>query len=248
MMLDHRWQPFHKVRTELSWITIPLQYLVDAPVRVAANATSFVTSRHKLLKENAHLQAQQLLLQAELQKFLALQRENAQLKALLNSSSRINNKSIVASLLAVDLAPFVQQVIINKGKQDGVYVGQPVVDAYGVMGQVIEVNPLTSSVLLITDSRSAVPVEDNRNGVRGIVVGLGFGGGLSLIDMPDTVDVQPGDLLVTSGLGQHFTEGYPVGVIQSVQHRSDQSFMDIKVQPSAEVYRSRQVLLIWTKQ
>ena len=243
MTLDHRWPSFHKVRADLSLVVLPIQYLVDVPVHTVANISSFFTSRKTLLHDNNRLRTQQLLLQARLQTLLSLQQENTQLRALLSASSHFKSKSMIANLLAVNLAPFVQQVVINKGKNNGVSVGQPVLDANGVMGRVIAVDALTSQVLLVTDVESAVPIEDSRNGVRGIVVGLG-NGELSLIYMPITVDIKIGDVLVTSGLGNYFPEGYPVGVVSSIQHRSDQSFVDIVVKPSADVYRSRQVLLL----
>lgn len=228
-------------------VVAPIQYLVDRPVEfIRWLETNFMTQQN-LLIENAQLRARQLLLYAKLQKVTALESENDQLRALLRSSTNIHEKVTVAQLLAVDLAPFTQQIVIDKGERDGVYVGQPVLDAYGVMGQIIAVGPLNSRVLLITDPRSAVPVQNSRNGNRAITTGLGFDGGMELINVPVTTDFRQGDFLVTSGLGGNYPPGYPVGIISKV-HASSDKFSEISVTPASHVNQSRQVLLVWPKE
>lgn len=229
-------------------VVAPIQYLVDRPVEfIRWVETSFMTQQN-LLIENAQLRARQLLLYAKLQKVAALESENDQLRALLRSSTNIHEKVTVAQLLAVDLAPFTQQIVIDKGERDGVYVGQPVLDAYGVMGQIIAVGPLNSRVLLITDPRSAVPVQNSRNGNRAITAGLGFDGALELINVPVTTDFRQGDFLVTSGLGGNYPPGYPVGVINKVRLSQGDKFAEISITPAAHVNQSRQVLLVWPKE
>lgn len=247
MTLDHQFNYFGRVRSTLSLMVAPMQYLVDRPVEFIRWVETSFTTQQNLLIENAQLRARQLLLYAKLQKVLALERENEQLKALLRSSSNIHEKVTVAQLLAVDLAPYTQQIIIDKGERDGVYVGQPVLDAYGVMGQIIAVGPINSRILLITDPRSAVPVQNNRNGNRAIAVGLGFDDVLELINVPITTDFRKGDFLVTSGLGGHYPPGYPVGVINSVKLSPGERFANVNITPAAHVNQSRQVLLIWPK-
>lgn len=232
----------------LSVVVAPLQFLVDRPVQFIRWVETNFTSQQNLLMENAQLRARQLLLFAKLQKVAALESENNQLRALLRSATAIHEKVTVAQLLAVDLAPYTQQIIIDKGEKDGVYIGQPVLDAYGVMGQIIAVGPLNSRVLLITDPRSAVPVQDSRNGNRAIAAGLGFDGVLELINVPVTTDFRKGDFLVTSGLGGNYPPGYPVGVISKVSLSPGDKFAEISITPAAHVNQSRQILLVWPKE
>jgi len=248
MIGDSHWSSFIKIRSALSVVVVPVQYLVNVPIEFTTWLDNYLTAQHKLLQENNKLRANQLLLQAKLQRFMALEKENASLRALLSSAAHIDGQVLVAQILAVNANPFDQQVVLDKGKQHGVYIGQPVLDASGVVGQVIDVGPLTCRVLLITSSRSAVPVQDNRSGVRAIAVGNGYSGNLQLMYVPDTVDIRVGDLLMTSGLGLKFSVGYPVGIVTEVEYPTDQSFAKIIVAPNAALNRSRQVLLVWPEQ
>jgi rod shape-determining protein MreC len=245
--MDHQFNYFARFRSTLSVVVAPIQFFVDRPVGFIRWAETSFTTQQNLLMENAQLRARQLLLYAKLQKVIALENENDQLKALLRSSSNIHEKVTVAQLLAVDLAPYTQQIIIDKGVKDDVYIGQPVLDAYGVMGQIIAVGPINSRVLLITDTRSAIPVQDNRNGNRAIASGLGIDGSLELINVPITTDYKKGDFLVTSGLGGHYPPGYPVGIINKVKLSPGERFLNINITPAAHVNQSRQVLLVWPK-
>lgn len=246
MVLDQRALYITPVRNALTAFVAPLQYLVDMPIRGIQTLTDNLSTREKLLAENTALKARQLFLQAQLQRLIALENENKELRALLQSSPRLQNQRIaIAHLLAVSTETLVSELVLDKGHKAGVYVGQPVLDANGIMGQIIQVGPLTSRLLLISDIRSAVPVQDARNGVRGIVIGQGHLSKLLLTDIPDTVDVKEGDLLVTSGLGGHYPTGYPVGVISQVQHDTGAQFTHIEVTPSAHLSRNQPVLLLW---
>jgi len=247
MTLDHRTGIFQQTRSALSLVVAPVQYLVDWPVKWIKVIESNVTSQHAILEENARLRAHQLLLEAKLQKLLSLERENAQLRDLLRSSVDVGGTVLVAQLLAVDLDPFSQQVVLDKGKHDGIYVGQPVFDAYGVLGQVIAVGPITSRVLLVTDNKSAVPVENHRNGIRAIVAGTGHANKLQVLHIPATTDIRKDDLFVTSGLGLRYPVGYPVGKVVDVVDVPGERFVRIRVTPSAHIYHNRQVLLVWPK-
>lgn len=245
MVLDHREQALVSFRSYLGVTVSPIQYLVSAPVRLVENISGSLQTHQELLAENSSLRAQQLLLEAQLQKFEALKNENSELRALLQSSPRIQNEKIsVAQLLAVSSDPAVSELVVDKGSRNGVYEGQAVLDAYGIMGQIIQISPYTSRVMLISDLRSAVPVQDSRNGVRGIVLGQGGLSHLVLSDIPDTVDIQVGDTLVSSGLGGHFPEGYPVGKVSYVHHDAGDQFTRIEVIPSAQLDRSQDVLLV----
>lgn len=245
MALDHRSPRFHHYRENLSVIVLPIQLTVNAPIQWIHWLGIGVTAQKQLVEENAQLKAHALLLQSKLQKLLALEKENAQLKELLKSTSHVSGKVKVAQLLAVDLDPTVQQVVLDKGKQGGVYAGQPVLDAYGVMGQVIDVGPLTSKVLLLTDPRFAIPVKDARNGFRSIATGTGSTQGLALLHVNDRKKIKVGDLFVTSGLGLHFPVGYPVGVVSSVMKVPGERFIQVMLTPSAHFDQTEQVILAW---
>lgn len=245
MAMNHYWTAFASWRDELSVVTYPLTWLVDSPIRWGHLLLSSMSDQRTLLADNAKLRAHEFLLQAKLQKLLALERENVQLKNLLKSTESLGGHVKAAQLLAADLSPELQQVVIDKGRSDRVYIGQPVVDAYGVMGQIVHAGPLASKVLLITDKRSAIPVRDYRSGVRLIAVGGGANGLLNLLHVTATSDVKQGDLLVTSGLGMRFPLGYPVGVVKHFQQNPRQDFVDVRLQPVAHMDRTSQVLLVW---
>lgn len=243
--MDHRQYHTQTLRVVLSSLTSPLIYGVNWPVEALHWAKKSFSKQQTVLADNAELRVQQLLLKAKLQKLMALQRENARLRALLKSSTRVGGKVIVAQLLAVNSDPFVRQVVLDKGSKDKVFVGQPVVDDTGVMGQVVQVGTQTSRVLLITDTLSAIPVQAIRTGVRAIAAGKGSQGTLSLPDVPETTDIQQGDVLVTSGLGQRFPPGYPVAVVKKVTRQAGEPFAAIEATPTAKLNQSRHVLLVW---
>lgn len=248
MVLDQRGASVRQVRAALSMPLSFLQYAVNWPVQMFDALGNTVSTHDALVKENVDLKAQQLLLKAQVQRLLSLESENNQLKALLRSSTQVSGKVLIAQLLAVDSDPFVNQVILDKGSHQGVFVGQPVLDANGVMGKIIQVGPVTSRLLLLTDNHSGVPVQDMRNGIRAIAVGDSYSGKLRLMNVPQTVDIKTGDMLITSGLGEHYPAGYPVGQVVSVIKDPGMQFSSINVQPSAQADRSRQVLLVWPAQ
>lgn len=245
MVLDKQVDTFSKIRSALSIPIAPLQYLVSSPVQLIGKLGAALTTHDKLVKENLNLKSEQLLLKAQVQQLLAIESENTQLKALLRSSTRVRGKVLVAELLSIDTDPFINQVTLDKGSRDGVFVGQPVLDANGVMGQVIQVGLLTSRVLLVSDPHSGIPVQVARNGVRAVAMGDSYSGKLRLINVPQTADIQAGDILMTSGLGENYPEGYPVGSVVAVIKDPGLQFATILVEASAHLDRSRQVLLVW---
>jgi rod shape-determining protein MreC len=228
-----------------STVAYPFQWLVDAPIRFSQWLNASVTTQRELVHENEELKVRQILLQSRLQKLLSLEKENARLRNLLKSTAEISGKVAVARLLAVSLDPNLQQVVLNKGSQDNVYRGQPVLDAYGVMGEVIGVGALTSRIQLISDKQSAVPVEDYRTGMRALAVGTGSAGQLELTDVPNQNNIQMGDLFVTSGLGLCYPVGYPVGVVTRIAQRKNDLSEKIIVSPTAHLDQTEQVLLAW---
>ena len=237
-----------RLRSWLSITAVPIQLAVNWPVTFIGWIQSSVASRQALIDENMRLRYHQIMLEAQLQKLLLIKKENSQLKQLLKTSSRDESKVVAAQILAVDTNNYKHLLIIDKGKKHGLYSGQAVLDAKGVMGQVIDVGILTSTVMLITDSKSAVPVRINRTGERAILIGTDAINELSLIHLPKTSSVKVGDLVVTSGLARRYPEGYPVGIVDSVALNPGDAFIDIKVRPSALLNRSRLVLVVWPGQ
>jgi rod shape-determining protein MreC len=246
MVLDHRDDHLSRLRQAFSVLVYPIQMSVNLPLKTWQWASTSLADRASLLSENAELKAEQLSYNVRLQRMAALEAENTRLRAILDSSARVGDRVLVAQILAVDLDPYRQRFWINRGLGDGVFVGQALLDANGVAGQIVRVEAFTSEAVLISDADHAVPVSVNRNGLRTIVVGTGDSGRLSLPYLTNSADIVPGDLLVSSGLGGVFPSGYPVGWVLDVHRRPGQSFAEVIAEPAAELDRDREVLLVWT--
>ena len=231
---------------KLSIIATPFYWVADIPSRISEWGDENLRSRKTLIKDNERLVAKSLLLRAQVQKLASLEAENVRLRELLNSSAILDDSVLVAEMIGVSPDPLHHQIIVNKGEEDGLYVGQPVIDALGLMGQIIQVGPLQSRVLLITDASYAIPVQINRNGVRSVAEGVGLYHELVLQHVAATTDIKAGDLLVSSGLGQRFPVGYPVAVVTEVTIDPGQPFAIVKAKPSAALNRSRHVLLVFS--
>jgi rod shape-determining protein MreC len=245
MVVDKRMEGFASIRALLSLPLAPIQYLVSWPTHFIDDVKSAISTHDDLIKENLRLKTDQLLLQSQLQRLAAIETENNYLKSLLQSSRNIKSKTLIAELLAVNSEPFINEVVLDKGTRDGVYIGQPVLDATGVMGQVMQVGPITSRVLLINDARSGIAVQNVRNGMRAVAKGDSYSGKMRLMYVPQTADVKVGDLFITSGLSDRYPEGYPVGTAVMVNKDPANQFAQIYLQPSARLESTRQVLLVW---
>lgn len=245
MAVDHRQHHLEQVRGALSVLVYPLQYAVNMPVDLGAWVKETLQTRADLQEQIAAQRAELQTLRAQAQKYAALEAETIRLRELLDSSFRLGDQVLVAELLSVDLDPYRHQVLIDKGTQSGVYTGQPVVDAQGVTGQVIHAGPLSSTVMLLTDPAHAIPVQVNRNGLRAIASGTGSPERLNLPFLPNNADIKPGDLLISSGLGGRFPRGYPVAKVTVVTQNPGAPFATVEARPTAQVDRSREVLLVW---
>ena len=223
----------------------PLQFIAEDPYFIGNAAGDLFATRTGMLEKNAQLSRQILELSQLSQQYLALKTENERLRELLGSQARVSAEVVIAELVGVIPAPNTYQIIIDKGAVDGVMIGQAVIDAQGLFGQIVEVERYTSRVLLITDVSHAVPVQVNRNGVRSIAGGTGQLDRLELENVPVTADIREGDLLETSGLGGRFPPGYPVGLVDSVIIEPTSPFAMISVRPSAQLDRSRHVLIVF---
>ncbi|SIT02766.1 rod shape-determining protein MreC [Neptunomonas antarctica] len=231
-------------RNVLSLIMTPIQWLVDMPTRIADDLSDVLVSRRSLVKDNTQLRSEVILLDQKVQQMDSLTTENLRLRELLSGRERIRNNVQLAELIGVNPDPFQHQIILGKGLEDGVFMGQPVLDARGVLGQVVDVSHYTCRVMLITDARHALPVEINRNGFRAIALGKGSLEELELEYVPDTADIRVGDLLVSSGLGGRFPYGYPVATVSSVVRDPGRPFSRVKAVPAARLDKSRHLLLV----
>jgi len=246
MTLDHRQQHMQSLRAGLSLLIAPIEFLVDLPTDLGRWITESLSTRQTLLEENTRLHSQNLLMQARSLKNADLEAENQRLRELLGSSLKVADRVLIAELIKVELDPFKHLVRINKTQQHGVYLDQPLLDAHGIMGQVIETVPAHTTVRLITDPGHSIPVQVSRNGLRTIATGTGKINQINLPYLPNNTDIREGDLLVTSGLGGVYPPGYPVAHVTEVNHVAGEEFAQIKAEPTAHLNRSREVLLVWS--
>ena len=246
MYLDHRENHLDTVRKGIGIAVYPVRLVVDAPVRLWSWLVDTTSSRGDLQLELSRLKAERLVTNARLQRLTSLEAENARLRALLEARSKVRDEVRVAEIMAVDANPYEHNLVIDIGSRDGVYDGQAIVDADGVVGQVIRTDLMTAQAVLISDTDHALPVEVNRNGLRTIAVGTGEIDRLDLPFLPNNADIQAGDLLVTSGLGGAFPTGYPVAVVDSVTRIPQDPFADVSAKPAAALDQVREVMLIWS--
>lgn len=246
MLLDHREGHLSQVRQGLSVAVYPIRVLVNLPFDAWQSASAMLADRQELLAENERLRREQLQASFRLQRMAALEMENERLRNLLDSTALLDHRVLVAEILAVDLDPYRQRFNLNRGRADGVFVGQAILDSNGLVGQIVHAGPLTSEAVLITDADHAVPVTINRNGFRTIAVGTGDSTRLRLPYLTNSADVEVGDLLVSSGLGGVFPADYPVGRVTEVRIRPGQSFAEVIAEPESKLDRDSEVLLVWT--
>nr|WP_240901115.1 rod shape-determining protein MreC [Thioalkalivibrio sp. XN8] len=245
MFLDHREGHMDAVRGGLAVAVYPIRVLVDMPSAVFLWGRESLAERARLVAANEALRAESLRQQVHLQQMAVLEAENARLRALMDSPAKLADRVQVAEILAVDLDPYRHRIALNRGSHAGVFEGQALVDADGIVGQVIRVDPLGAEAILISDPSHATPVEVVRSGLRTVAIGVGDVSRMDLPFLPNSADVRIGDLLVSSGLGDAFPHGYPVARISRVDRRPGEPFAQVEAEPTAALNRSRQVLLLW---
>lgn len=245
MLLDQRQHHLETVRRALSVAVYPIRVLVDLPTAVLGWTAEQLAERSRLVDENRQLRTQNLRQQARLQQLTALEAENARLRALMQTPAKLADRVQVAQILSVDLDPYRHRIALNRGSQDGVFVGQALLDANGVVGQVIRVDTIGAEALLISDPSHATPVEVLRNGLRTVAIGTGDVSRIDLPFLPNSADVRVGDTLLSSGLGEAFPAGYPVARISHIERRPGEPFARIEAEPTAALNRNREVLLVW---
>lgn len=242
-LLDAR---LDKTRSALTAVVQPFIYLADLPARLVSGSSGYMQSRGQLLEQNEQLRRENLVLQGRSLQMVSLRTENTRLRALLNSSALLQDDILVAEVIGVTPDPARHEIVINRGAADGVYPGQPLIDDKGLVGQVLHVAENQARALLVTDTTHAVPVQVNRNAVRGIAEGVGRLDVLTLHHIPATTDISVGDVLVTSGLGDRFPKGYPVGTVSMVERSPGHAFAKVQATPMAALDRGRYVLLVFS--
>jgi rod shape-determining protein MreC len=246
MTVDHRNNALKGFRSVVgSYLVYPLQYFASLPSRLFQDTDTVIVTRKQLIADNALLKRENLELKAQLLKLESLEQENERLRNLMGSAAQLGEEVLIAEVVTVDLNK--KQILINKGSDHNVYVGQPVIDAKGIMGQVVEINRFSSTILLISDPGHALPVQSNRGGIRSIVQGKDSSNELDLLYVPNNTALKPGDLLITSGLGGRFPPNYPVGIVSQVLIQPTRPFALVTATPTALLDKSREVLLIWPK-
>ncbi len=245
MVADHRQHRLAVIRDGVATLAYPIQWAVQAPVQAWGSMRESFATKTRVEAQNVKLAADNLVLRLKLLRFESLEQENRRLRAVRESSARVVQRSLVAEIVRVDLDPFRQRVLINKGARAEVFRGQAAIDANGILGQVTRVGPYSAEIILISDPEHALPVQVNRTGARSIALGTGRSGLLSLPYLPQNTDVIVGDLLVSSGLGGVYPPGYPVGKVTAVTRDSGQPLLEVEAEPLAGLDRDPEVLLVW---
>ena len=247
ILFDHKLDGFGTTRVYLNSLVSPLQYLANLPGQMLNASASRFVSHERLFNDNAKLTHDAIVMNGQLQRLIFLQQENDRLRSLLNSPVQDNTRKIVAELMAVDNNPYSHQIVINKGAINSVFEGQPVLDDKGIVGQIMQVSSTNSRVLLIADVTHAIPVRVARNNVRLIASGSGSLDELLIQHVAHSSDLKIGDILLSSGLGNIFPEGYPVATIISIIRDESKPFSQVRAKPIAQLDRLKYLLLLWSE-
>ncbi|MHB8254832.1 MAG: rod shape-determining protein MreC [Acidiferrobacter sp.] len=241
---EHDTQTF---RNLMGHLTYPVQTLAALPSSVTEGLDQDLRTNSELRRKNDRLLAHNRQLEAKLSRFNALRAELSHLTKLLKGAPIPGYRETLARILGVGSGPFTQRLILNEGSKRHVYVGQPVIDAHGIVGQIISVAPHTSQVMLVTDPNSGVPVVSERTGLRAIAFGTGSVNRLKIPYLTVTADIRPGDILVSSGLGGVYPPGYPVARVTEVTSNPNLAFLKVRAVPLGRLNYHTHVLLLWPK-
>ncbi len=247
MIVDHRSDTLKIVRSWASLVTIPFHSVTTLPEKVSELARSYYPD-NSVYEDLRKLRGKQLMLESQLQRYDALVAENNRLSKLLAAAKRSEDQVILASIVNAGLEPFTHRIILNRGSEAGVFVGQPVIAPDGVLGQVSEVNLYQSIVILVTDRSHGIPVQVQRNGMRTIVHGQGEADHVGVPYLSRQADIRKGDILVTSGMGGRFPAGYKVAEVEEIVTDANQAFLSINAITTAKIDFVKQVLLVWDSQ
>ena len=244
MLMDSRYRQLEQARSAASTLVYPLRAAANMPYQFSNWISNSFRTRKDLRQENSQLRTAQQYSQFELQRLQQLQAENHRLRVLLESAQAQELNLQMAEIMRVSLDPGRHHIILNQGAQLGINKGQVVIDAEGLMGQIIRTDPLQSEAVLITDSNHVTPIEVNRNGLRNIAYGNGDDKLLHLPYFAQNSEIQEGDLLVTSGLGGRFPVGIPVAEIVKIKRDPSKTFLEVYAEPIAALDQSRLVAVV----
>ncbi|HSH41144.1 MAG TPA: rod shape-determining protein MreC [Arenicellales bacterium] len=245
MFTDARTRLLEPVRLGIGALVTPIQFAADLPARVGGLIDLWLESEESVRSVYNQVVDENARLRFRLQRMQALELENRDLRRILSAPQRGDTRVLVGQLLEVSLDPYKQTILVNRGAKDGLFVGQPVFDPEGLLGQVSDVMPLTSAVTLITDPGHALPVQVTRHGLRAIAMGTGKPDRLRIVYLTPNDDIRKGDRLVTSGLGGRFPAGYPVARVSEVVEDAGEPFLRVTATPIARIAHNKHVLLVW---
>tara|TARA_A100001011_G_scaffold394154_1_gene485851 strand:- start:37 stop:864 length:828 start_codon:yes stop_codon:yes gene_type:complete len=246
LVLDKELVLSNKVRENTSHLISPIYKIAEVPVTVYSKIVTYMESKNSLIKKNDSLEKKVFIQSGIIQKIPSLKEENKRLKKLLNSSdSTMSSKILIAELIKVNLSPFSNKIILDKGRKNNIFTGQIVIDSMGVIGQISEVNKDFSVATLITDPGHALLAVNARTDKRIVISGTGDNRFLKAKFISLNEDVMEGDILITSGLDNIFPEGYMIGQISKINKNLQEDFLDVNVTPSSSLSSNREVMLLW---
>jgi len=245
MFADARTRFLEPVHLALGLLATPIQWAAAVPAQVGGLLDLWLQSEESVRIIYDEVREENARLRFRLQRMQALEAENRDLRRILSAPQRGETRVLVGELLEVSLDPFEQNMLVNRGATDGLYVGQPVFDPEGLLGQVSKVMPVTAAVTLITDPGHALPVQVTRNRLRAVALGTGKPDRLRIVYLTPNDDIRQGDRLVTSGLGGRFPAGYPVARVAEIVEDAGEPFLTVEAQPVARIARNKHVLLVW---
>ena len=237
-----------KLRSYLSASLYPLQYLVNAPKNLQKNLSENLLGREEIINENQKLKEENLNLKSQMQQVYKLESENKRLYELMDSKPKTNDEYIFADIISTSNILDKHQILINRGSKDGIKLGSSIVDSNGIIGHVIRDQIFASEVLLISDLEHAIPIEVVRTGLRSIAVGTGNHTRLKINMLPVNSDIKKEDILITSGLGGRYPEGFPVGTVKNIKSNSGESFLEVEILPFANLKTINEVWIIITNE
>ena len=245
MVVDYRGTKLLPIRTGLKMLVYPIQYSVDAPYRLTHFTREFFTVHKTLSKENRELRSLVGVYAARDQKYHSIAQENRRLRVQLHATTAVREKFTLAEILSVSSNPFRKTVIMNKGTNEGIFVSQVVLADNNIYGQVESVTPNSAIVMQLADVKHAIHVRNTRTGMSALAVGTGKGNQLELKHVETSMDIQTGDVFVSSGLGQLFPPDFPVATVSHVGYNPGDSFMKVMAQSKSDYTKTREILLIW---
>lgn len=247
MFLDHFFNGRNLVKQSLSSVSKPIYKLVDLPSRTSDWVVEWFNDRRVLTQTLGQLELENAILKVKLQQLQADLNTQKTMQSFAASTQSITDEIIAADILNVKLERHSQRIVLNKGHTDNIYLGQPVVDQYGIIGQITDLAVTHSIVTLITDASQSTPVLVQRNGLRALANGTGHLHRLDVKYQGAEADIKIGDQLITSGIGDRFPAGYPVAVVDEIASDDNESFLQITAKPLAQLNHGKQLLLIWPR-